>query len=120
MAVRQKILASQREAGVRPALAMLGLLHIPFGFGMYRVLHNMATLPVPSMENGGFLWFQDLTAPDPFYILSIVGPIVMFTMMRVRDLSVTFSTGVLLRSLENVLTVSRCKTATLPPRNKQP
>jgi YidC/Oxa1 family membrane protein insertase len=83
MAVRQKFSASQREAGVKPLVAFLGLLHLPAGFAMWRVVSNMAALPVPSMEHGGILWFVDLTTPDPFYILPVVAPITMFAMLRV-------------------------------------
>lgn len=90
MALRQRMQISQREAGVRPSLAFLGMLHLPAGFAMWRVISNMAHLPVPSMETGGMLWFTDLTAPDPYYILPVVGPIAMFTMMRVSKLDVLF------------------------------
>ncbi|KAI8625592.1 hypothetical protein F5Y19DRAFT_264145 [Xylariaceae sp. FL1651] len=44
----------------------------PFTYGMFRLVRNMAAIPVPSMETGGLAWFTDLTIHDPFFILPCV------------------------------------------------
>jgi YidC/Oxa1 family membrane protein insertase len=72
-----------KQHNVKPFLAFASLVQIPLGYGLFRVLHGASKLPVPAMETGGILWFQDLTAADPFYILPIVGPVAMFAMMTV-------------------------------------
>lgn len=46
----------------------------------------MAYLPVPSLQTGGMLWFTDLTAADPFYILPIAVTGTMFFILEVRRL----------------------------------
>lgn len=47
------------------------LAMVPLSIGMFRLLRSMATLPVPSLENGGFGWVIDLTASDPYYVLPL-------------------------------------------------
>ncbi|KJZ74514.1 hypothetical protein HIM_06110 [Hirsutella minnesotensis 3608] len=54
-----------------------GLLPIPFTFGLFRVLRNMTYIPVPSLETAGFLWFEDLVATDPYYILPVLSTAAM-------------------------------------------
>ncbi|KAF5010232.1 hypothetical protein FDECE_3591 [Fusarium decemcellulare] len=48
-------------------------VQIPFSFGLFRVLNGMASIPVPSMESAGLLWFSDLTVSDPLFILPALG-----------------------------------------------
>jgi YidC/Oxa1 family membrane protein insertase len=38
----------------------------------------MSNLPVPDMTNGGWLWFQDLTVGDPYYILPFASSAVVY------------------------------------------
>lgn len=46
----------------------------------------MAYLPVPSLQHGGALWFPDLTAADPFYILPLAVTGTMFFILEVGKL----------------------------------
>ncbi|CRK43913.1 hypothetical protein BN1723_005898 [Verticillium longisporum] len=39
-------------------------------------------IPVPSLENGGLLWFNDLSVSDPFFILPVAAPIAMIAMLK--------------------------------------
>ncbi|KAJ4024543.1 hypothetical protein NW752_003112 [Fusarium irregulare] len=48
-------------------------LQIPFSFGLFRIINGMTHIPVPSLEDAGFLWFHDLTVADPFYALPALG-----------------------------------------------
>ncbi|XP_054608817.1 mitochondrial inner membrane protein OXA1L isoform X2 [Dunckerocampus dactyliophorus] len=45
-------------------------------------LVQMSYLPVPSMQTGGMLWFMDLTAADPFYILPLAVTGTMFFILE--------------------------------------
>ncbi|KAL8733186.1 MAG: hypothetical protein Q9181_003669 [Wetmoreana brouardii] len=58
-------------AGIKWWKSSLPLIQIPLGYGLFRLTRNMATLPVPGLEVGGVLWFQDLTMSDPFFLLPI-------------------------------------------------
>ena len=56
-------------------IKMLGmpLIQVPVFISFFLALRRMATVPLESMKEGGMLWFQDLTVPDPFYILPVLG-----------------------------------------------
>eukprot|EP00794_Sanderia_malayensis_P018593 gene18593-20459_t len=48
------------------------LVQMPVFISFFIGLRKMANLPVESMQTGGLLWFTDLTAFDPYYILPVV------------------------------------------------
>lgn len=60
--------------GIRPAIlysqtAVPHGVQVPFFMSMCVALFGMANLPVASLQNGGFLWFQNLAVNDPFCVL---------------------------------------------------
>lgn len=59
----------------------LGMLwsfgQIPFTFGLFRIVSGMTHVPVPALETAGYLWFPDLTATDPYFILPAAGTALM-------------------------------------------
>ncbi|KAL8914560.1 MAG: hypothetical protein Q9172_007061, partial [Xanthocarpia lactea] len=57
--------------GIKIWKSFLPFVAVPLGYGMFRLTRNLAELPVPGLENGGFLWFTDLTLCDPSYLLPI-------------------------------------------------
>ncbi|KAL5117435.1 hypothetical protein ACEQ8H_004600 [Pleosporales sp. CAS-2024a] len=52
------------------------------GFSAFRCLRAMAELPVPGLMQDGLLWFQDLTVPDPYYILPSAVTAVFFFLFK--------------------------------------
>ncbi|KAK2053088.1 YidC/Oxa1 family membrane protein insertase [Colletotrichum caudatum] len=80
--LRKDLSMMNKNAGVNPLSGLWGLLQIPFGYGMFRVLNGAASIPVPGMETGGFLWITDLTTSDPYFLLPIAGPFAMFAMVK--------------------------------------
>lgn len=72
-----------KRAGVKPWKAGLPLIQMVFGFGSFRLINGMAKLPVPGLETGGTLWFSNLIAPDPFYILPLATAAALHWVMRV-------------------------------------
>jgi YidC/Oxa1 family membrane protein insertase len=58
-------------------------LPIPFSIGLFRILNGMASIPVPSLETAGWLWFQDLSAADPYYALPALATGIMLLTMKV-------------------------------------
>lgn len=53
------------------------------GYGSFRLLRNMAALPVPGMDESGLLWIRDLTVSDPYFILPAATGIFLHWMFRV-------------------------------------
>ncbi|EON69347.1 hypothetical protein W97_08607 [Coniosporium apollinis CBS 100218] len=70
--VQRELSQVYKAAGIRPWAMMVGpLLQMFVGFGMFRLLRNMASLPVPGLESGGLLWIKDLTISDPYFVLPV-------------------------------------------------
>ncbi|KAK3326038.1 outer membrane protein TOM13-domain-containing protein [Apodospora peruviana] len=69
---RGEIAMMYRAAGIKTWKLMIPMINIPITYGMFRLCRGMAALPVPSLENGGALWFPDLSAADPLFILPVV------------------------------------------------
>ena len=58
---------------VNPFSIYVPMLGSSFAFmSMFFALRGMATAPVPSLKTEGTLWFVDLTATDPLYLLPIL------------------------------------------------
>ncbi|KAL8966740.1 MAG: hypothetical protein Q9197_005817 [Variospora fuerteventurae] len=69
-------------AGIKMWKNLLPLVQIPLGFGMFRLTRNMASLPVPGLDIGGVLWFQDLTVSDPYLLLPALTGAAAFAMFK--------------------------------------
>ncbi|XP_026208765.1 mitochondrial inner membrane protein OXA1L [Anabas testudineus] len=73
----------QKKHDVNPLRGFLvPLVQAPVFISFFVALRKMAYLPVPSMQTGGLLWFQDLTAADPFYILPLAVTGTMFFILE--------------------------------------
>ncbi|OBT84451.1 hypothetical protein VE02_06435 [Pseudogymnoascus sp. 03VT05] len=82
MAVRQEISVIHKRAGVKMWKSMLPMVQMFTGYGTFVLLRAMAKLPVPGMETGGILWFQNLTLPDPYFILPLAAAGVLHAVLR--------------------------------------
>ena len=81
----QEIKQVFKTAGFNPISILLpGTVQAVLGYGTFRLLRNMSTLPVPGLKDGGTAWFNDLTLPDPYYILPAVAAVGMHMLFRVR------------------------------------
>lgn len=80
---RTRVSLMNRAAGYSLWKNFVPMLQLPIGIGMFRLIKGMSALPVPSFENGGILWFTDLTVADPLFILPIVTGVIMMAGMRV-------------------------------------
>lgn len=61
------------------------LIQIPLQFGGFRVLRNMAELPVPALQTENWLWTTDLTLGDPYYLLPLINAFVLYLTIKVRN-----------------------------------
>ncbi|KAI9543284.1 hypothetical protein NQZ68_011933 [Dissostichus eleginoides] len=73
----------QKKHDVNPLRGFLvPLVQTPIFISFFIGLRKMSELPVPSMQSGGLLWFPDLTAADPFYILPVIVTGTMFFILE--------------------------------------
>lgn len=68
----QEVRNLYKAADVKIWKVFVPMLQVPLGFGTFRLLRGMSELPVPGLENGGFLWLKDLTMADPYFILPLM------------------------------------------------
>ena len=61
--------AFQREHDLHPGRALVGVVQFPVTLGLFFGVQKMTTLPVEQLTQSGFALLQDLTIPDPTYIL---------------------------------------------------
>lgn len=64
------------------------------GYGTFRLMRGMASLPVPGLDEGGFLWLKDLTVADPLYLLPVVTSVMMYFTFKVGGLVIDPLLGV--------------------------
>lgn len=73
-----------KEKNVSPLKnAMFPMLQAPVFLSFFFGLRGMAKAPVESMKEGGLWWVNDLTVPDPYYILPILSCSTMFLILKV-------------------------------------
>lgn len=78
--------ALRKEYGIKPLQMFLPILiQVPLQFSGFRLLRNMAELPVPALVRENWLWAQDLTLGDPFYILPVANAAILFLTIKVRS-----------------------------------
>ena len=87
---RKEIKVLHKAAGIKPWTTFVPFLQLPIGFGTFRLMRGMATLPVPGFDTGGLLWVSDLTTPDPYYILPMVTAYSYYLAFKVPILMVEF------------------------------
>ncbi|KAL2754831.1 hypothetical protein ACRALDRAFT_2042690 [Sodiomyces alcalophilus JCM 7366] len=82
MEARQVVSLLNKRGGVNVFASLWTFLQIPVGYGAFRILNGMGKLPVPGLEDGGLLWFTDLSVSDPFYILPLGTSLMMLATLR--------------------------------------
>ncbi len=86
MMARQEKQRMERQLGFKQWKVFVPMLQLPIAIGMFRLLRDMSSLPVPSLETGGILWFTDLTVSDPYFFLPIVGGLIFYRVLKVTSL----------------------------------
>ncbi|KAI5284682.1 Mitochondrial inner membrane protein oxa1 [Ascosphaera aggregata] len=102
LALRAKVSAIHAKNGVKTWKAFLPMLQIPFGFGVFRVMRGMSSLPVPGLEDESVAWLRDISVQDPYYILPVAtGALLYFSMKKGGETGVSeiinSTTGKILR-----------------------
>lgn len=82
MAVRRDIQLIHQRAGIKMWKSFVPMGQMFIGYGTFVLLRAMAALPVPGLETGGVLWFQNLALPDPYFILPIATAGILHLVLR--------------------------------------
>ncbi|XP_020285217.1 mitochondrial inner membrane protein OXA1L [Pseudomyrmex gracilis] len=57
---------------------LVPLVQAPIFISFFMALRTMANTPVESLKTGGFLWLNDLTIHDPYYIMPLITTVTMY------------------------------------------
>lgn len=80
---QQAMMKLYEERGVNPLGGCLPLVvQMPIFLGLFYTIKEFENLR--SFTNGGLLWFSDLTAADPFFVLPVI---FVLTMMAAQEIS---------------------------------
>lgn len=79
MLQRKKLL---KENGIKNRYLLAPMLQLPLALGFFAGLRHMANAPVAGLSDQGILWFQDLTAADPYLGLQCLSAAVIMGFMR--------------------------------------
>ncbi|KAJ9122370.1 hypothetical protein QFC22_001792 [Naganishia vaughanmartiniae] len=62
---------------------LLPLVQVPLFMTFFFAIRGMTALPVPQLKEGGLLWFTDLVAADPYYILPTTSMLLTLAVIEV-------------------------------------
>jgi len=80
---QQELQRIYKKSGIKIWKSFTPLLGGLIGFGSWRILRGMSDLPVPGLETGGLLWFQNLAIPDPLFLLPLATSVIMHFVFKV-------------------------------------
>jgi len=83
----------------------IGIFYVIREFGGYRVGDRVVPATHPSFENGGMLWFQNLSEADPLYILPIISALTMLAATEITAKNIDPQQRWLMRLLPIGITV---------------
>jgi YidC/Oxa1 family membrane protein insertase len=92
---REEMAKLYQDQGVNPLGGCLPILvQMPVFIGMFYVIRTFGGTPgrtppeYDSFTHGGILWFQNLSQPDPYYILPIISAITMLAATEITSKNV--------------------------------
>ncbi|KAJ5794998.1 Mitochondrial export translocase Oxa1 [Penicillium paradoxum] len=69
---RAELQEIHKQYGIKTWKSFLPMLQIPLGFGCFRVVRAMTSLPVPALATESVGWIKDLTVADTTFILPMI------------------------------------------------
>jgi YidC/Oxa1 family membrane protein insertase len=83
----------------------IGIFYVIRQFGGYRIGDRVVPPQFESFHEGGILWFQNLSAPDPFYLLPVISALTMLAATEITAKNVDPQQRWLMRLLPIGITV---------------
>jgi YidC/Oxa1 family membrane protein insertase len=81
--VRAQLAEINKQHGITMWRSLIPMLQMPIGFGMFRVVRGMTSLPVPALATETVAWLNDLTIADPTYTLPIIASVALGLTLKV-------------------------------------
>lgn len=75
----------QAQHGIKPSKAFIPMLQIPLGYGIFRVVRGMTSLPVPGLLTESALWLNDLTVADQLYLIPVITASCLYFTLKVSN-----------------------------------
>ncbi len=102
---QEEIMKLYQERQVNPFGSCFPLLiQMPIFIGMFYVIQSFGDTH-PSFTSGGILWFRDLSAYDPFYILPVLSAVTMLAASEITSKHIDPQQRWIMRTLPVVFTV---------------
>ncbi len=102
---QEEIMKLYQERQVNPLGGCFPILvQMPIFIGMFYVIRSFGDTH-PSFTNGGLLWFRDLSAMDPYYILPILSAVTMLAASEITAKNIDPQQRWLMRILPVGITV---------------
>jgi YidC/Oxa1 family membrane protein insertase len=102
---QEEIMKLYQERQVNPFGSCFPLLvQMPIFIGMFYVIRGFGDTH-PSFTSGGILWFQDLSAYDPFYILPVLWALTMLAASEITSKHIDPQQRWIMRTLPVVFTI---------------
>jgi YidC/Oxa1 family membrane protein insertase len=81
---QQDMLRLLRENRISPFRSLVNpLVQMPLFIAFFFALRKLARIHPDELKEGGFAWFRDLSAPDPFYGLPALTSVTMLIMIQI-------------------------------------
>ncbi|KAI9744183.1 MAG: Mitochondrial inner membrane protein oxa1 [Claussenomyces sp. TS43310] len=104
MALRAEVQRVHKRAGIVMWKSFVPMLQMFAGYGTFVLLRGMGRLPVPGLETGGTLWFQNLALADPYFVLPLAtAGILHWVLRKGGETGVNNMSPVVIKSLSYVL-----------------
>src|ERR671920_469573 len=102
---QEEIMKLYQERQVNPFGSCFPLLiQMPIFIGMFYVIRSFGDTH-PSFTSGGILWFQDLSAYDPLYILPVLSALTMLAASEITSKHIDPQQRWIMRTLPVVFTI---------------
>jgi YidC/Oxa1 family membrane protein insertase len=102
---QEEIMKLYQERQVNPFGSCFPLLiQMPIFIGMFYIIRSFGDTH-PSFTSGGILWFQDLSAYDPFYILPVLSAVTMLAASEITSKHIDPQQRWIMRTLPVVFTI---------------
>ncbi|OGE57148.1 hypothetical protein PENARI_c002G08950 [Penicillium arizonense] len=79
---RAELSEIHKREGIVAWKSFVPMAQIPLGYGTFRVVRGMTSLPVPAVASESVAWINDLTIADPTYLLPVMSAAMLMVVLK--------------------------------------